>query len=427
MRMIGSTAILSISPIASYDVTCPTDTWGSRNVALLAAITMSASATKCSPPPATVPLTAAITGFHTLLCHAVKRELGVARATRLLAQRVRVAAQLGDVEAGLERAALARVHDHAHRGIGVELVPRRLELVHHRVVHRVADLGRLNISQPTGPSPFDDAASRRAHRQRPRKSGSASRGTPRGPRGSPRSATTAPSRTPRCWRWSSSSDGSRPLFISHFVSPSGDGRARARAGRRARRRWRRARPRARRGGPSPSSAASAPSTTRPSSSISRARTSPMRRGSSQVAPLSGVKPRSTNGIQKRASSAATVKSAASARLRPMPAHQPCTRHTTGVCVVRISGISRCACDGSRRWMLPTRGSSPSPGSGVARHDVEAGAEVLAVAGDQDDAHRFVAAGARRPRRSSRPSSSSLSALRLSGRVQAQRAARRRRA
>ena len=64
---------------------------------------------------------------------------------------------------------------------------------------------------------------------------------------------------------------------------------------------------------------------RPSRSISRARTSPTRRGSSQVAPLSGVKPRSANGSQKRASSAATVKSAASARWRPMPAAQPAHR------------------------------------------------------------------------------------------------------
>ena len=36
-------------------------------------ITMSASATKWSPPPAHTPFTAAITGFHTSLCHAVSR------------------------------------------------------------------------------------------------------------------------------------------------------------------------------------------------------------------------------------------------------------------------------------------------------------------------------------------------------------------
>ncbi len=34
---------------------------------------MSASATQWNPPPAQMPLTAVITGFHTLLCHAVNR------------------------------------------------------------------------------------------------------------------------------------------------------------------------------------------------------------------------------------------------------------------------------------------------------------------------------------------------------------------
>ena len=45
----------------------------------------------------------------------------------------------------------------------------------------------------------------------------------------------------------------------------------------------------------------------------------------------------------------------------MPAAQPRTWHTTGTCTVHSSGISRCACDGSRRWMLPTaRLAPPSP-------------------------------------------------------------------
>ena len=57
----------------------------------------------------------------------------------------------------------------------------------------------------------------------------------------------------------------------------------------------------------------------PASSICRARTSPIRRGSIHETPLSGVKPRSQNGAQKRASSAATVTSAASASASPMPA------------------------------------------------------------------------------------------------------------
>ena len=59
--------------MASYAVTCPIETWGSRKVASSATITMSASATKCSPPPAQVPLTAAMTGLRTSLCQAVNR------------------------------------------------------------------------------------------------------------------------------------------------------------------------------------------------------------------------------------------------------------------------------------------------------------------------------------------------------------------
>ena len=77
-----------------------------------------------------------------------------------------------------------------------------------------------------------------------------------------------------------------------------------------------------RGGRGPTPAASVPASSRPSSSSSRARGSPTSRGSSQVAPLSGVKPRALKGSQNRASSAATVKSAASANWNPMPAAQP---------------------------------------------------------------------------------------------------------
>ena len=51
----------------------PIDTCGSRNAPSLDAITTSASATKCSPPPADTPLTAAITGLPIPLCHAVSR------------------------------------------------------------------------------------------------------------------------------------------------------------------------------------------------------------------------------------------------------------------------------------------------------------------------------------------------------------------
>jgi hypothetical protein len=54
------------------DTTWPIDVWGSKNWASDAAITMSASAIQWNPPPAQMPLTAVITGFHTLLCHDVK-------------------------------------------------------------------------------------------------------------------------------------------------------------------------------------------------------------------------------------------------------------------------------------------------------------------------------------------------------------------
>ncbi len=60
-----------------------------------------------------------------------------------------------------------------------------------------------------------------------------------------------------------------------------------------------------------------------------ARATPTSRGTSQVAPLSGVKPRFTKGSQKRLSSAATVKSEAKAIWQPSPAAQPCTAATTG--------------------------------------------------------------------------------------------------
>ena len=68
---MGSIGDLRASAMGSSAVTWPTDTWGSTKVAFDDAITMSASATKCRPPPAQMPLTAAITGLSTLLCHAV--------------------------------------------------------------------------------------------------------------------------------------------------------------------------------------------------------------------------------------------------------------------------------------------------------------------------------------------------------------------
>ena len=72
MRITASTGIFFMSPIASIDTTWPIETCGSKNCASDAAITMSASATQWKPPPAQMPFTAVITGFHTSLCHDVK-------------------------------------------------------------------------------------------------------------------------------------------------------------------------------------------------------------------------------------------------------------------------------------------------------------------------------------------------------------------
>ena len=72
MRITASTGILRIRPMASTDTTCPIDTWGSKNWASEAQMTMSASATQWNPPPAQMPLTAVITGFHPCWCQAVK-------------------------------------------------------------------------------------------------------------------------------------------------------------------------------------------------------------------------------------------------------------------------------------------------------------------------------------------------------------------
>ena len=80
---------------------------------------------------------------------------------------------------------------------------------------------------------------------------------------------------------------------------------------------------------SPHCAASDPVTFSPSSSMRLARLTPASRGSSQVAPESGLKPRSTKGSHNVASASATVKSAARARLAPRPTAQPRSLHTTG--------------------------------------------------------------------------------------------------
>ena len=96
----------------------------------------------------------------------------------------------------------------------------------------------------------------------------------------------------------------------------------------------------------------------------------------------------------------------------MPAAQPWTWQTTGVCVVSSSSISRCASVGRRRWMLPTRGRS----SPALRPTMSKPAQKWSPAPrEHDDADRLV--GSRRRERvdHGRPRSGPSSALRFSGR------------
>ncbi len=201
------------------------------------------------------------------------------------------------------------------------------------------------------------ACSRRASSARELGRALLAEGAP-GPRGSPRCATTARGPAPR------SAAGPRarspgPARSSHLVSPRatvgpaaswstslGHGRSSSVGGDGAVHE-------------APLGGLGARRAGGPSSSSSRARATPTRRGSSQVAPLSGVKPRSVNGSQNVASVAATVKSAASASWKPMPAAQPCTRHTTGVCTSSISGISRWASDGHPALDAADPGPAPA--------------------------------------------------------------------
>ena len=129
-------------------------------------------------------------------------------------------------------------------------------------------------------------------------------------------------------------------------------------GQQLRRRWHRVRRRPRSGGSSPSPPLRRRRPSRRAAACDFARARPTSRGSSQVEPESGLKPRSTNGSQNTASAAATVKSAASARLQPRPAAQPRTLHTTGSWMVWTSSITRWAVWGIRRTRSPVRGRSP---------------------------------------------------------------------
>ena len=154
-----------------------------------AAITMSASATKCSPPPAHMPLTAAITGFHTSLCQAVRRSS--ARLVRRDCSRSASGSRPSWATSSpvWNAGPLPVLTMTRTVGVGVELAPRRARA--RRASWRpwrCRRSGRSKTSQPTGPAPLDDerlVAVRAASRPRARRchgasrQGSGSRGRPR--------------------------------------------------------------------------------------------------------------------------------------------------------------------------------------------------------------------------------------------------------
>ena len=79
MRAASVPAMRRLSPTASKLLAWPTQTCGSRNVALVAAMTMSASAMKCRPPPAQTPFTAVMIGCRDAKMPGGELELGIPR------------------------------------------------------------------------------------------------------------------------------------------------------------------------------------------------------------------------------------------------------------------------------------------------------------------------------------------------------------
>ena len=137
MRITASTGIFFISPIASID-----DDLADRHVRVeeLRVGRRDHDVGVGDPVEAAAGADAVDRGDDRLP-HVVvpRREVEVELLDRLAValHALAVGRDLGHVDAGLERAALTRVHDHAHLGIGVERAPRDLELVAHQRVHRV--------------------------------------------------------------------------------------------------------------------------------------------------------------------------------------------------------------------------------------------------------------------------------------------------
>ena len=147
-------------------------------------------------------------------------ELGPLRPAGLLAQRLGIAAELDDVEPGLERLPRAGVHDHADVGVGVELRPGPFQLVEHRGVHRVADVRSVELQPTDRTPPLDDqrlvaahdGASRAGRAGRRGPCGAASRSRCEGAcrRGGTRPGTLYGARCSRHAARSSSSETSAP-------------------------------------------------------------------------------------------------------------------------------------------------------------------------------------------------------------------------
>ena len=103
---------------------------------------MSASATKCRPPPAHTPLTAAITGFQTSLCHAVRRSCEVLACVGDCSRSASGSLLSCTTSRPVWNARPSPVLTITRTvGVGVELAPRGLQLGHHARVHRVARVG----------------------------------------------------------------------------------------------------------------------------------------------------------------------------------------------------------------------------------------------------------------------------------------------
>ena len=127
--------------MASSDTTCPTDTWGSKNWASDAAITMSASATQWNAPPAQIPLTAVITGFEDALVPGREVDVPLLHRPPVALHAHAVGGDLPHVHPGLEGPTVAGVDDDPDLRVGLQLQPGDGQLVAHGEVHGVELVG----------------------------------------------------------------------------------------------------------------------------------------------------------------------------------------------------------------------------------------------------------------------------------------------